>query len=345
MANYVINEVGSRTKNIPSKLSKGDTLRFNITNNSTTNPYLGYFIDYEIPADCTLKIEAYGARGSYGNLYTYGLTSSTRSGNGAYIYGTFTFNGGDKLLMAVGQHGKDAMTSTSSTSDLTTGAGGGATTIAKKVSSSSYQFVGSSNNDSTQYAGWYLEPLIIAAGGNGSRDNGYSGTGTIYGGQADTTDAESIGTTNTSGTGATFSKEVGSVSENSSSYGYGRSFLNGNLGSMYYYSRSSTYALAGFGGGGSNLDDGNGGGGGGWIAGYRGSAAKSYRKSGIVGGSESDYNAGDGYIVMTVMDIKTLNSYIKVNNIWKEVDSAYTKVNGIWREIDSLTPKVNGVWK
>lgn len=342
MANYVINSVGSTTKTLPSKLSKGDTLRFNITNSSSSNPYLGYYLDYEFPANCTVKIQAYGARGSYGNLYTSGLTSSTRSGSGAYVTGTFEFKKGDKLLMAIGQHGKDAMTSSSSTSDQCTGAGGGATTIAKKVSSSSYQFVGTSTNNSNVYSGWYVEPLIVAAGGNGSRDNGYSGTGTIYGGAGYTDGtAEALG--GSSLVGGAFSKEYGSSSSNSSSYNYGRSFLQGGLGSMYYYTRS-TYAMAGFGGGAANTDDGNGGGGGGWVSGVSGVSAKSYLSTNCTDRSSSgDYNSGDGYVVMTIIKCQSFG-YVKVNGVWKPMSNILVKKNGSWKNGASLKGKHSGSW-
>lgn len=40
-----------------------------------------------------------------------------------------------------------------------------------------------------------------------------------------------------------------------------------------------------------------------------------------------------------VMDIR-----IKVNNTWKNADSAYVKVNGIWKSVDSVKMNANG-WK
>lgn len=345
MATYTVNSVGSTSMNIPSTLVVNDVLRFNITNSSTSNPYLGYYLTYTFPFNCSAQIQAYGARGSYGNLYTYGASSTARSGSGAYVTGTFDFKKGDILLMAIGQLGKDAMTSTSSTKDQTTGAGGGATTIAKKVSSSNYYFNGISNNNSTQYAGWYVEPLIVAAGGNGSRDNGYSGTGTIYGGQGYTDgSAESLGST--SYVGGAFSREQGNVSSNSSSYTYGRCFLNGNLGSMYYYTRS-TYAMAGFGGGAANVDDGDGGGGGGWIPGYRGSAAKSFcSTTGTNRSYSSDYNAGQGYVLITIKAIKAgVSIPVKINGTWKESNGVYIKVNNAWKEVNGVYVKANGSWK
>lgn len=307
MSAYTINSVGSKIFNYPSSLKVNDTMRFNITNSNNATAYLGYLIPYTFPCACKVKIQAYGARGGYGNLYTYGVSASSRSGNGAYVYGTFTFKKGDQLLIAVGQHGRDAMTGTSSTRDQCTGGGGGATTIALRDSSGAYTMVGKSDNNSTQYAGWKLTPLIIAAGGNGSRDNGYSGTGTIYNGQGVTASAEALGKTGSSSSylqGGTFSKQVNTSWSNSSSYRHGLSFLYGALGSRYQYTRTSTSG-GGFGGGGANIDDGDGGGGGGWISGYRGGAAKSYINTslGTSRGSSAGSNSGHGYIVMTIIEI------------------------------------------
>jgi hypothetical protein len=343
MADYVINDVGSTSLSFPSKIKKGDTFRFNITNADSATAYLGYYINYVLPQKCKVKIDAYGARGAYGNLYTYGVTDTTRSGNGAYASGVFNFEEGDSLLMAIGQYGKDAMTTTSSTKDQATGAGGGATTIAKKVVSSSYKFTGTSTNNSNQYSGWYVEPLVIAAGGNGSRDNGYSSPGTPYDGLGYTAGtAQSLAGSTLSG--GAFSLEQGTTSSNSSSYTYGRSFLSGNLGSMYYYTRT-TYAIAGFGGGGSNADDGDGGGGGGWVAGCKSTAAQSYISADAADiASAAGVNADQGYVIFTFLEVPS-GFYVKVNDTWKNVDEKYVKVNGVWRSITSIAPNIMRNWK
>lgn len=307
MSNHIINSVGSASFSYPTKIIKNDTLRFNVTNTNDSTRYTGTIIQYTFPVKCKVKIEAMGARGSYGNLYTYGITEKSRSGNGAYCYGTFLFEKGDQLLILVGQHGKDAMTGTSSTKDQTTGGGGGGTFIVKKVASSSYQMIGTSINGSNIYNGWYVEPLIVAAGGNGSRDNGYSGTGTIYDGLGYTSGtAEAVGYNSTSSSymvGGAFSKEVGSNSSASSSYRYGRCFLQGGLASMYLYKRT-TNAGGGFGGGAANTDDGAGGGGGGWVSGYKFASAKSFINESFATniGSTAGANNGDGYVVFTIIE-------------------------------------------
>lgn len=346
MAEVIINTPGSTVFNFPAKLQTGMTMRFNVTNTNEDTGYTGTIIKYTVPEKCTIKIEACGSRGAYGNLYTYGITEAARSGNGAKCIGTFNFLKGDELLILVGQHGKDAMKGTSSTKDQTTGAGGGATTIAKRDSTASYKMVGTSTNGSDVYNGWFVAPLIVAAGGNGSRDNGYSSTGTIYNGLGHTTSAQSVGT-NENRSGGAFSLEVGTGSANGTSYAYGRSFLSGGLGSMYYYTRSS-YAKAGFGGGGANIDDSNGGGGGGWIAGIRGASAQSYiNPDGTDISSVAGTNAADGYVIFTVLDtyptlyaaratntiISSNHAYVYVNSTlkYKRIKAIYTKNSaGVW---------------
>lgn len=352
MSSYTINSIGSNSFSYPTTLVAGDILTFNITNTTESTKYLGYMIPYTFPKGCTVKIECYGARGGYGNLYTYGLTETTRSGNGAYLAANFSFAAGDQLLIAVGQAGSDAMTGTSSTRDQATGAGGGATTIAMKVASSAYLFNGISNNGSNAYAGWYVTPLMIAAGGNGSRDNGYSGTGTIYNGLATYNSAQALGYTSSGNrAGGAFSLEAGSSSASSSSYDYGRSFLNGAMGSMYSYQRT-TRSYAGFGGGGANRDDGQGGGGGGWVSGYTSGAAQSYidtSLASIVATSDGS-NAAEGLVRITVLSVvqeyptlyvaNSTGKYVSTNQFYGYLDSTnkFKRVKELW------TKNSSGVW-
>lgn len=342
MSAYVMNAVGSATLSLPKRIVKGDTLRFNVTNTGQTNPWSGTILSYTFPVDCTVKIHAYGARGSYGNLYTYGITAASRSGNGAYVYGTFDFKKGDQVMILVGQHGKDAMTSTSSTKDQTAGAGGGGTFIVKRMTDGTGDtFVGNSiNGSNTTFSGWKVKPLIIAAGGNGSNDNGYSGTGPGKGGLYTTGSQPSYSSTCT---GGGYSTAYGTGSGSSSSYGYGLSFLNGGIGSQYYYTRN-TYAMAGFGGGGSNIDDGQGGGGGGYYGGIRGTAASSYNAGASTGGT-SDQNAGDGYCIFEILKAKSLPFQFKINGSIKEVSEGYVKVNGVWKPLSEGYCKISSNWK
>lgn len=342
MTAYEANAVGSAELSLPEKIRTGDTLQFNITNTDIATKYTGTILCYEFPDKCKVRLHAYGARGGYGNLYKYGLTDTTRSGNGAYISGVFEFEKGDQVLLLVGQAGTDAMTSTSSTKDQTTGAGGGGTFIVKKTTTGD-TFVGNSTNGSNVYNGWLVTPLVVAAGGNGGADNGYSGTGTIYGGLAET------GTQPTyakSRTGGGYNTAYGTTSSTSSSYGYGLSFLNGGLGSKYNYTRSTT-SRAGFGGGGSNADDGDGGGGGGYYGGIVSVSATSYVNTtlGTDTTGTSDMWADEGKIVFEFLSVGSFVANIRVNGSYKPAEAGYVKVNGVWKPAEAIYTKVGGVWK
>ena len=329
---HIINEKGSTTFNYPEKINVGDKLIFNITNTNEATGYMGTLIPYEIPVGCKIKITAKGSRGGYGNFYNYTVSDSTKSGKGASCTATFEFKTGDKLLLLVGQHGKDAAKTSGSTRDGVTGGGGGMSVVALEDNTASYTFVGHTKNNSTQYAGRKYKPLIVAAGGNGARDNGYSGIGTIYHGQAHTTSAEAVGSTsNTNCPGGTFSRQVNTNHGDNSNYRHGLSFLYGGLGSQYDYARGSMSSLGGFGGGGSNYDDGNGGGAGGWISGYRGAAARSYIDNTIATDRSSiaGDNADDGIIIFEILEIETAPLLYSKNNANQLVSSRnnYVYVN------------------
>lgn len=335
MSDYIVNAPGTTNYSYPEKLKKGDTLRFNVTNTNNATLYTGKMILYTVPNNMKIKIHAYGARGAYGNLYTYGVSAKSRSGNGAYVYGTFELVKGDKLLILVGQHGRDAMTKSGSTRDGVSGGGGGATTIAKKVASGNYKMVGHSNNGSTAYANWYVQPMIVAAGGNGSRDNGYSGTGTIYNGGTAITNSsqEALGnSTSTNLPGGTYSKQVNTNWGNNSRYRHGLSFLRGGLGSQYAYSRNSLTSSGGFGGGAANQDDREGGGGGGWKSGYKSAAAVSYVNPniGVDYGSKAGVNSDHGYIIFEILEITSDYPVLNIatpDGNYVQSDKGYVYVN------------------
>lgn len=346
MANYTINTAGSTTCNYPSTVNANDVLTFNITRKTTSTKYQGSMLTYTFPCDCTAEILAAGARGGCG-----AYVATTAAGYGAIVAGTFEFKTGDQLLICVGQAGTDHPYSTSMTnSDGTVGAGGGGTYVVKKVSSSSYRYTGSGTGNN-----WYVEPLVIGAGGNGSGDNAYGGNTRVHGSSNQGTES----TTNDNYVGGGFS-----TCANSSSYSgtSGRSFLTGAQGASSSYDRGGT-SIAGFGGGGGNFDDGQyGGGGGGYGGGRQGTAATSYvatnatnisRKSGAYQG-----NNGEGYVKITfktvvplheipdgfVEKIKEFNTQVKVNNAWKSSDKSFVKVNNAWKEINKMYTKVNNSW-
>lgn len=341
MANYTINNAGSTTCNYPSTVGVGDVLTFNITNTTITTKYRGSMLTYTFPCDCTAEILAAGAKGGDG-------AGGGAGGRGAIVAGTLSFKTGDQLLICVGQAGTNS--TLSSGSDGTTGAGGGGTYVVRKVSNSSYRYTASG----TGY-NWYVEPLVIGAGGNGGGDNLWSGNVTIH---ANSSNGNENGFSYAASYyGGGFSNCA--VTDYSSTTG--RSFLTGAQGATDAYNRGGT-SYAGFGGGGGNEDDGEyGGGGGGFTGGYAGTGATSYvtsSASNISRKSSSSGNNGEGYVKITfktvvplheipdgfVEKIKEFNTQVKVDNAWKSSDKSFVKVDNAWKEINKMYTKVNNSW-
>ena len=320
MASYVYNAVGSAVGTLPTAIRKNDTLQFNATNVDVNTRYTGTMLTYTFPFDCTVQLDVAGARGGKGNK-----CSDSQVGKGALLQCTRSFKQGDILLMCVGQAGTDFV---GGVADGTSGAGGGGTFIAIKTTSGD-TFKGSGVGN-----GWRIKPLIISAGGNGGRDIGYSGNGSVYHGIA------SVGSIRTyqgySG---------GGYSGNHSNASAGKSFLSGASGATENFERSG-YSIAGFGCGGGNKDDGEGGGGGGYYGGTTTMSATSYISSDttLIKGTDGA-NFGHGYIIITFLDAPaSLNMVCKINGVIKNVDTVYVKVNGSWREVSEVMFKSNGAW-
>lgn len=319
MASYVYNAVGSATGTLPTKIRKNDTLQFNATNVDEATRYTGTMLTYTFPFDCTVQLDVAGARGGKGNKCT-----DTQVGKGALLQCTRSFKKGDTLLMCVGQAGTDFV---GSVSDGTSGAGGGGTFIAiKTTSGDTFKGYGVGN-------GWYIKPLIISAGGNGGRDIGYSGGGSVYHGIA------SVGAIRTYQ-----SYSGGGYTGNYNNTDAGKSFLSGASGATEKYERSG-FSIAGFGCGGGNKDDGEGGGGGGYYGGTTTMSATSYISSDttLIKGTDGA-NFGHGYIIITFLDAPSLNMVCKINNVIKNVDTVYVKVGGSWREVSGVMFKSNEAW-
>lgn len=327
MASYVYNKVGSATGTLPTEIVSGDTLRFNVTNNMGGTNYSGTMLTYTFPFDCTVQIDVAGARGGKGN----GVGSvTTYHGKGARIKGECSFKEGDTLLMCVGQAGTDSGTDTG---DGSTGAGGGGTFVVQKTTSGDiYEGAGVGK-------GWKVKPLIIVAGGNGSRDIGFSGSGTVYHGLASTGSQPSYGAYSGGGYSTQYYMNDGTN---------GESFLSGASGGTDVYSRNNSASYAGFGCGGSNRDDGEGGGGGGYYGGTLTSSATSFVDGTVtVISRKNGTNNGQGFVIITFVEVKgakTLNARCKVDGQIKTVDNMYVKVEGSWREVSDMRFKKEGVW-
>ncbi len=203
--------------------------------------------EYEVSFTGKYKITAYGAQGgavASGNIESEG-------GKGAKIVGEFELVAGDVLKILVGQEGGSATSSGGQ-------AGGGGTFVVKVVTSSDYYH---------ETLEEYVEPLVVAGGGAGTR-NVTTGSGNLDG-RADNRgiDYEPEGNINSGGAGA----GGGFMTEGSGhANNIGQTFLQGGEG-------GGSWAVGGFGGGGgkgSTFNDSAGGGG--------------------FDGGDSSYNAGEG---------------------------------------------------
>ena len=327
MASYIYNKVGSATGTLPDRIVGGDTLRFNVTNYNAKTNYSGTMLTYTFPFDCKVQLEVAGARGGKGNGVG---TETTLHGRGAKITGECSFKEGDTLLICVGHAGTDSDTSTR---DGTTGAGGGGTFVVQKTTS------GDTYNGAGVGNGWKVTPLIISAGGNGSRDIGYSGKGTVYHGLAREGTKPSYNSQSGGGYNTYFKLTDDTC---------GKSFLLGASGGEDAFERSTSISYAGFGGGGSNRDDGEGGGGGGYYGGTIKSSATSFVASNVTVITRQDGgNDDEGYVLITFVEVKgakTLNARCKVGGQIKNVNNMYVKVEGNWREVFDIRFKQEGDW-
>ena len=210
--------------------------------------YSGAEKTYTIDEAGTYRITAYGAAGSQGNKY--GNTSTTvKGGYGAKIEGDFTFAKGDVLYINVGGMGS---TTSGTAADGASGAGGGGTFVFKKVSrlfNSNIQFTKN---------GAYYEVLIVAAGGGGTGDLGFSTSKTYAGRDGNGTsfysssNYKNYSTTTTPGTSSSAISSVLGISQ----------WISYNLKGATYTRNSST-CTGGFGGGGCQDDQRSYGGG--WL--------------------------------------------------------------------------------
>lgn len=244
---------------------------------------------FTVPYAGTYEITAVGAGGQYGNTFSYTFNSSAVvPGKGALITAKFNLNKNDKLHLVVGCTG---MSYTGTQKDGAAGAGGGGSFIFKEISSVSntnYQFTKGSTN---------YETLLVAAGGNGTKDLGYS-SGSGYDGNASA--YKTIATKYSNNRASADSMSIRECNGSSSGCNSTISPLlsvqqyiyNGLLGG--YYTRNNSVCQGGYGGG-SCSDDGYSYGGG-WV--MENNAAYSFSSSTISTNGSNGVNATNGYVTI-----------------------------------------------
>lgn len=244
--------------------------------------YTGTSQTFTIPKTGTYLIEATGAEGTGGNIYSYTGSETPIGGKGAKLKAEFDLNAGDVITMYIGGMGSVTQ---ATQKDGISGAGGGGTFILKTVSSitnSKYQFT----KDSTNY-----EVLLVVAGGGGSNDssykgyaaNGKDGIGTIWYSPANYTNFSTA--------------SVNPSSSSSSSSVLGINQIINYDGSGNTYTRSGT-CTGGYGGG-SCTDDSQSYGGG-----WSGSSYATYSfSSGKDTSGKDGIQSGNGYAQITLLAI------------------------------------------
>lgn len=329
-------------------IKTGDILNF---------AYTGAVQSIELPKG-TYKLECWGAKG--------GDSSNTAiGGKGGYSLGQLVLPSKTQVYIYSGGSG----TAGESGSIKTGGFNGGG--------DGSYGGGGSGGGASDIRIGQdslYARIIVAGAGGGGANANatvnGGVGGGTSGGQGGDYSDSYSYGSnpgTQTSGgealsAGTEYSGLSGSFGEGgrtatstntkSRSGGGGAGWYGGAGGR---WSKNSSYyrRYAGGGGGGS-----------GYV--YTEATAANYPSGCLLtsayyltdaqtiagdqsfaspDGTAETGHAGDGYVRITAIDVKSLSMPVKINGVWKNSDAAFAKINGIWKPVESVYTKINGVWK
>lgn len=213
--------------------------------------YSGAEVTHTITEAGTYRITVTGAAGSQGNKYN-NTSTTVAGGKGAQIYGDFTFQQGDVLYINVGGMGS---TTSGTAKDGASGAGGGGTFVFKlpKKTTSVIDSKVQITKNNVNY-----EILIVAAGGGGTGDLGYSSSKTYAGYDGIATTYYSLSNytkyseTTTPGTSSAATSNVLGISQ----------YISYNLKGATY-TRGSSVCTGGFGGGGCQDDQRSYGGG--WL--------------------------------------------------------------------------------
>lgn len=228
---------------------------------------------YIVPRNGKYKIEAEGAEGTRGNMFSYTGTTLPVGGKGAYLSSEFTLSENDELTIVVGGQGNVTQ---AKQKDGTSGAGGGGSFVFKKIDSktdSRYQFTKNGIN---------YETLLVAAGGGGSNDTSYQNS--ISNGL--------------DGIGATWYSPSNFVAYSTTTANYTSSSVLGINQFITYNSKGGTYTKSGvctggFGGGGCT--DTSRSSGGGWS----GTTQATSFSSGNNTTGKTGFNKGSGSVKIT----------------------------------------------
>lgn len=290
-------------------------------------------------------IECGGAKGGAGNGNK--SIQSCIGGFGATIEGVLELSTESKLMILPGNPGTDHP---GTSGDGATGAGGGGTYVALIVDEDYPGALLTEGFTNTKCNNLHVIPLMVAAGGNGGRDYGYSKDGATYHGVHTTHDSFKSGANQ----GGSFANLTSKSTSN------GGNFIQGGHAATNVYGRNGM-SYAGFGGGGTNKDDGEGGGGGGYYGGHTTLSACSYYNSELISnftgttGTSLDYGyvlikslakpgpyvtEGEFTVPLNLISKYENIDYIKIEDtrlvqVGTTITSYITEDNSTWKSFDS----------
>lgn len=309
-------------------------------------PYSNTYQDINLP-EGDYKLEVWGGEGGYRSSEAY-------AGKGGYSSGNLLLNENTQLYLFAGGSGQSG------------GANGGFNGGGLRGSCN-----GGGGASDVRINSISLYARVIVAGGGGS-DGASSRRGAYGGGLIGGSNAEGLGTGGYSGTQTgnawiTTTKPTGTTSSTDAYAGFGFggngiSYANGfgGAGGGGWYGGSGSYPDS------SADDDKGGGGGSGYI--LTSSSAKDYPPGNLLtsqfflsntilqdgassitlpNGSNRVGNTGNGYVRITIINIKTqqYNLGVKVSNTFKKVIGSHAKINGTWKKINKINAKINNEWR
>lgn len=312
---------------------KGDILNFD---------YTGAVQSITLPAG-TYKLQCWGAQG--------GSYSSYYGGAGGYSVGTLTLT--DKSTTLYLYVGGQPATNSSNRVVTSGGFNGGGNGYNRYYSSTyTYGQGGGGASDIRIGSDSLYSRVIVAGGGGGSAS--VNALTTKYGGGTSGGSPQSGYAASSTSAGTNGSFGVGGSATTGSHYKYGSGGGGGGWyggGACSNYSDSTDYR--GYNGGGS-----------GYV--YTASTASNYPSGCLLtdiyyltdaqtiagntsfpstSGETETGHTGNGYISITIIDVKSLNIPVKVNGNWKDCGNGFVKVDGAWKVVDKAYANINGTWK
>lgn len=292
----------------------------------------------------TYQLECWGAQGGdYGTTYL--------GGRGGYSIGTIELSEETGLFIYTGGAGE---ITTATAEKFTGGFNGGGDAYGSTTSTYRPTTAGGASDIRIGTDSLYAR-VIVAGGGGGAA--AYANTSYSYsldggiGGGINGTNGGEYSTSYKAGTGGTQTTagiSYRQTTADSTTYCTPASFGTGGS------AKANNYQAGGGGGwygGGCSSHYSAGGGGSGYV--YTEDTASDYPEGCLLNSTyyltdastENAVREGNGYIQITVLDINSINAKVKIEGVWKNINSIYMKVGGEWKAANGLKVKTNGSWR